>query len=99
MTYNACISFCSIFERHLAKSPQEAMRQVNVNMREVDEPWNICQLPQFIIKKKQENQLRPVEGVWKLVTTENMEEVVLDCDLVPKRDASDSDKVMHTFIS
>ena len=70
------------------------MRQVNVNMKEVDEPWNICQLPQFIIKKKQENQLRPVEGVWKLVTTENMEEVVLDCDWEPKRDALDN-KVMH----
>ena len=96
MTYSSSNSFCSIFKRHLAKSPQEAMRQVNVNMREVDEPWNICQLPQFIIKKKQENQLRPVEGVWKLVTTENMEEAVLDCYLEPKRDALDN-KVM--FIS
>jgi len=59
------------------------MRQVNVNMREVDEPWNICQLPQFIIKKKQENQLRPVEGVWKLATTENMEEVLTAVGTTP----------------
>ena len=51
------------------------MRQLNSNMREVDEPWNICQLPKFVVKKEKENQLRPVEGVWKMVSTENMEEV------------------------
>jgi len=59
------------------------MRQLNTNMREVDEPWNICQLPKFVIKKEKENQLRPVEGVWKLASTENMEEVLTALGTTP----------------